>query len=1338
MFKPNFKFFYAKRFLSLFILGGALLFSSLQFAYCQTDDSIFDEPSHPPIVPILKDSTVGQGKEFSIVTIEGSTIALVSDKVIEVSLCGLKKAIMLYLERTDASSSVRLSFSGLMPSTTYTIREDGIEKLDIVSSSDGEITYDQDITEPHSLFIHSERNTVYIRPDGSIDPPTAPITSHISGTYFELTDDLNEPLVIQRDNISFNGDGHSIIGAGQALGVDISGRSGVSVWYLTVKGFYAGIRFSKSKNCNLRYSSIIANTSIGVMESGGDNNLYQGNIVKNQVRSAYQMSFSYAKNIVAKENNIAGEDRWIYSGRGIDLYKTDKSVFTRNKISHTGDSVFLSKSYGNEISFSTFTDNVFMHIYWGENIIKNNLFEWNWVGISLASQYDPYYLSEPGNGGINIIEENIIRYSQFAGITSGGQNALIRNNVLNSNYRGIELRPGVISTGSNTIINNNFGGNTAGIMFYGAEGEIISKNNFAENDYGFTDRYAIVFHSGSKNTIKENRINNASYYGLYMAGGDDNVISENTIINDSPWSEGMRLSSTLTVGNTIYHNNFIGANLVNTVNAGKNYWNVAYSTIGGGNYYSDHIAPDVAAGPMQNLLPPIVIPDNIIDTPRIFDANNIDEYPFKLEDGWKKPIQNENEYFSQIAVSTDDARCVLISDFPDTTISLITVDAPHGFKVEGSAYKLTDHIFGHQGGLISFIYDHCDNSKPPDADVNSPIQKCNWDENFKKCISWDPVLNQICDQEAGTVSAFIPSSSIFALFEPLDNLPPRTVLNISEPQYANAFTYISSETALSFTAEDDAFEIGDNAGIGVDKTYFAVDIDTFSIYAQAFSIIDEGTRTVKFFSIDKLGNAEIIKSSIVAIDNTPPITEFLVNGATVQEPIVAFETDYFGFKADDPISNNINSGLERTEFTIDDNLFSIYSATFSLTLGTHIISFGSIDNVENTEELKTISVKIIPPLLITLDLNPDTLNLKSQGQYVTAYIEVSGTKATEDIEPPTIKIISINDELLSTPIALVQETAGKSGKLKFAEIGDYDEDGIADLMVKFDRQSLINVLPIGEQVEITLQGKFKDDEEFTAQDYIRTILPGNISASLGGNIIHASKAKIKISQNALAMDTDITILKISKEPKEKENAKKESAEIKNIKQIGKPYEFGPEGLKFNKPVEISLPYTAAEISADEENRLKIAYWNPDINDWEILNSAIDKTNKIISAETNHFSIYQIVSTNEPLQSQSDFKFGEIYAFPNPAKRGTNPTLHIEAGIADKIDINIYDVSGQMVKSATLTNSPQLIDDGQGLQYAYEWTWDVSNIGSGIYIYIVTAHKSGYGSLKAIKKVGIIK
>ncbi|MBI4668260.1 MAG: T9SS type A sorting domain-containing protein [Elusimicrobia bacterium] len=108
----------------------------------------------------------------------------------------------------------------------------------------------------------------------------------------------------------------------------------------------------------------------------------------------------------------------------------------------------------------------------------------------------------------------------------------------------------------------------------------------------------------------------------------------------------------------------------------------------------------------------------------------------------------------------------------------------------------------------------------------------------------------------------------------------------------------------------------------------------------------------------------------------------------------------------------------------------------------------------------------------------------------------------------------------------------------------------------------------------------------------------------------------------------------------------------------------------------------------------------------------------------------------PLESDASFKLRELYAYPNPAVGGTKPTLHIETGIADSVCILIFNLSGELIVETTLNGQPQIIDDGQGAQYAYEWLWE-GHIPSGTYLYVVETRK-GSETLRAKGKIYVVR
>jgi len=103
----------------------------------------------------------------------------------------------------------------------------------------------------------------------------------------------------------------------------------------------------------------------------------------------------------------------------------------------------------------------------------------------------------------------------------------------------------------------------------------------------------------------------------------------------------------------------------------------------------------------------------------------------------------------------------------------------------------------------------------------------------------------------------------------------------------------------------------------------------------------------------------------------------------------------------------------------------------------------------------------------TVDIDPDTLNLGSQGEWITIYASIDTEYDENDIVVSTVKL---DDKI-------------------YAEWGEVQEDG--RLMVKFDRASVIELIPEGygdgDEVAITVSGEFKDGVRFKGSDTIKII-----------------------------------------------------------------------------------------------------------------------------------------------------------------------------------------------------------------------------------------------------------
>lgn len=117
------------------------------------------------------------------------------------------------------------------------------------------------------------------------------------------------------------------------------------------------------------------------------------------------------------------------------------------------------------------------------------------------------------------------------------------------------------------------------------------------------------------------------------------------------------------------------------------------------------------------------------------------------------------------------------------------------------------------------------------------------------------------------------------------------------------------------------------------------------------------------------------------------------------------------------------------------------------------------------------------PIPAAVDINPNTINKKSKGKYVTCYIWLPVEYDVGDIDVATVTISNASDESV-----LAEETP--------TEVGDFNSDGITDLMVKFDRNSAYAILSVGS-VEVTVKGFFVDGLSFEGSEVVTVMDKGS-------------------------------------------------------------------------------------------------------------------------------------------------------------------------------------------------------------------------------------------------------
>ena len=121
---------------------------------------------------------------------------------------------------------------------------------------------------------------------------------------------------------------------------------------------------------------------------------------------------------------------------------------------------------------------------------------------------------------------------------------------------------------------------------------------------------------------------------------------------------------------------------------------------------------------------------------------------------------------------------------------------------------------------------------------------------------------------------------------------------------------------------------------------------------------------------------------------------------------------------------------------------------------------------------------IVTRIPATLDIEPDGLNLKSKCKWLTSYIELPEGYNVNDIDTTTI---ALNNTVTAEPEPVV--------------VGDYDNDGVASLMLKFNLTKVIAYICDHVDlrrryitVTLTVRGYLNDGTLFQGSDTIKAIM----------------------------------------------------------------------------------------------------------------------------------------------------------------------------------------------------------------------------------------------------------
>ncbi len=135
-----------------------------------------------------------------------------------------------------------------------------------------------------------------------------------------------------------------------------------------------------------------------------------------------------------------------------------------------------------------------------------------------------------------------------------------------------------------------------------------------------------------------------------------------------------------------------------------------------------------------------------------------------------------------------------------------------------------------------------------------------------------------------------------------------------------------------------------------------------------------------------------------------------------------------------------------------------------------------------------------------IDFDPDTLNKDSKGKWVTIYIEPPLGCDPRDIDPSTILLNGVLTPVLDPHYGWVRS--------EDSYIVNHDGDGLWERMVKFVREDVATLLPLGGMVWVNITGSTYTGIDFAGSDVIRVIQPSMGKAD--GTLVIYDRINIRI------------------------------------------------------------------------------------------------------------------------------------------------------------------------------------------------------------------------------------
>ena len=200
--------------------------------------------------------------------------------------------------------------------------------------------------------------------------------------------------------------------------------------------------------------------------------------------------------------------------------------------------------------------------------------------------------------------------------------------------------------------------------------------------------------------------------------------------------------------------------------------------------------------------------------------------------------------------------------------------------------------------------------------------------------------------------------------------PEVKVLKVQPRSYNDGYnTYVNDKIR---------FELSDIDNIQKDTVMFKINDKQEQKYTEPFTLTEEGSQVIYYYSIDKMGNKEALKTINVIVDKTAPEVLVVINAPFAKKDQTIYAADNFTYNY---------------TLSAKDNISGVASLTYA------------VPGAEQKQYMKPFSVNASTPVKIEVTSEDRVGNVTKK--YKTKIVDENGTMLAESVEDIQIVVDNI-------------------------------------------------------------------------------------------------------------------------------------------------------------------------------------------------------------------------------------------------------------------------------------------------------------------------------------------